>query len=109
MKNINYPKPLKPNSSASQHANRILDMMNDYSCSMKEALEWDIESFEYDLRGLNKQSLKVVTQLYLLRNGYELCNDHIEFYTSVMLGTNNFVLKQQNGDIIRRAKAQDKF
>ena len=40
-------------------ADRILGMMEDNQCTMKEALEWDFESFGFDIRNMDRDLLQI--------------------------------------------------
>lgn len=73
---------------------RIIDMMREYKCTMKEALEWDFEGFEFDIRNMDKDLLKDEFNFYLIKNGISYDSDLIPFYTSIILGEQNFRLKK---------------
>lgn len=64
-------------------ADRILDMMEDNSCTMKEALEWDFEAFDFDIRGMDADLLEDEFNFYLAKNGV-YGRGIVEFYTDVM-------------------------
>jgi hypothetical protein len=75
-------------------ANRILDMMEDNSCTMKEALEWDFEAFDFDIRGMGADLLKDEFNFYLAKNGV-YNRGIVEFYTDVMCHkTQDFALRK---------------
>lgn len=73
---------------------RIMDMMSEYQCTMREALEWDFEGFEFDLRGMDKDLLKDEFKFYMVKNYIPLNSDLIPFYTSIILGEQDFGLKK---------------
>lgn len=78
----------------SQFNTRILGMMKDYQCTMQEALTWDFESFEFDIRGMSVELLTDEFHFYLVNNGLDPMGDSITFYTNIILGKQNFVLKK---------------
>jgi hypothetical protein len=76
-------------------ANRILDMMEDNNCTMKEALEWDFEAFDFDIRGMDQDLLEDEFNFYLVKNGVTNQNI-IKFYTEVISGqTQDFGLRKE--------------
>lgn len=78
----------------SQFHARILGMMKDYQCTMQEALSWDFEGFEFDMRNMSKELLIDEFHFYLVNNGFDPMSDSITFYTDIILGKHNFVLKK---------------
>ena len=73
---------------------RIMGMMQDYQCTMQEALIWDFESFEFDIRKMGRDLLKDKFQFYLLLNGIDPNSDLIPFYTDIILGIQNFAFRK---------------
>lgn len=73
---------------------RIVDMMMDNQCTMREALEWDFESFEFDIRGMDRDMLKDEFMFYLAKNMIPLDSELIPFYTSIILGDQDFGLRK---------------
>lgn len=62
---------------------RIFEMMKDNSCTMKEALEWDFEAFDFDIRGMDADLLEDEFNFYLAKNGV-YNREVVAFYTDVM-------------------------
>lgn len=73
---------------------RIIGMMRDNQCTMKEALEWDFEAFEFKLQNMDRDLLRDEFVFYLVKNGIAVDSQLVTFYTSIILGGQDFGLRK---------------
>ena len=73
---------------------RIMGMMVDNQCTMKEALEWDFEAFEFNIQNMDRDLLKDEFMFYMFKNGISVDSELVPFYTSVILGEQDYGLRK---------------
>ena len=71
---------------------RILGMMKDYGCSIAEAMEWDFESFGFDIRTMDEDLVKDEFQYYLVMNGITHTSKYFEIFTEIFTGDKDYIL-----------------
>jgi len=71
---------------------RILGMMKDYGCTIAEAMEWDFESFGFDIRHMDEDLVKDEFQYYLVLNGIIHENKFFDIFTEIFIGDKDYIL-----------------
>lgn len=71
---------------------RIMGMMEDYQCTMQEALVWDFDSMIY--REMAAGSIVDEFRSYLTMNGIDLSSEVAAFYADIFLGLQNYALRK---------------
>jgi hypothetical protein len=71
---------------------RILGMMKDYGCTIAEAMEWDFESFGFDIRHMDEDLVKDEFQYYLVLNGIIHENKFFDIFTEIFTGDRDYIL-----------------
>ena len=80
-------------SCHSLYLEHIIGMMADNKCSMKTAMNWDMET--YDINLSSRDNTYIYRELKHYFNSYGMCDEHADSFITMFMDSKDYTLKPQ--------------